>query len=516
MLLYNIDIDNVTGGRYAYGIKGLYGGGYHKGLKIYRCKIRTSIRDIAGEQSFGFNIELWTGVGGIEIYDNDFNGCIDMGGYGYWDAHSYGYAFKVYDNIIIQDTRPTYQGEAGLILEGGGKDGCYFYRNWVENFSTGLTLGTTAASLVQGCDDVDVWYNVFSNIGYTSGGAGAGVSGYNLTTGAVVNGLRILNNVFHKVNNASGWGVNFEYPNANTWTNCQIRSNIIYNAHTPVQFRNQTINGMNVDNNIIYGHTRTTIPDYTYSTVINNTFNNNQVGANPLFIKAGSDFRLQVGSPAIDAGIQLTIPYITIDYASVTIGNPLNIGVYEFVSNDNQPPSIHNQGFQLYENSPNGTVVGMMVAFDLDEGQKPTFSIVSKNTNDAFSINDSTSVIYVANSSALNFDFALVVKVQDNSPGKLSSQATITIHLVSTGIELSGYDEAIKVYPNPVSDELIIEYKGNNDRLSFVILNSTGQIVFEGDLSERTVVQTTSFSPGVYLMKIEDGRTFKFKKIIKI
>jgi hypothetical protein len=272
---------------------------------------------------------------------------------------------------------------------------------------------------------------------------------------------------------------------------------------------------MNIDNNIVYGHTRNTIPDYTYSTVINNTFNNNQVGVNPLFINPGSDFRLQYGSPAIDAGIHLSIPFITTDYDSVTIGNPPDIGAFEFVNAGNHPPSFNDQSFQLYKNSPNGTVVGTVVASDPDEGQKLTFSIVSKNTNGAFSINDSTGVISVANSSALNFDFALVVKVQDNSPGNLSSQATITIHLVSTGIELTGCDEAIKVYPSPVSDELIIEYKGNNDRLSFIILNSTGQIVFEGDLFERTVVQTTSFSPGVYLMKIEDGRTFEFKKIVK-
>ena len=38
---------------------------------------------------------------------------------------SYGFAFIV-DNKIVQPTRPTYQGEAGMILEGGGRDGCLF------------------------------------------------------------------------------------------------------------------------------------------------------------------------------------------------------------------------------------------------------------------------------------------------------------------------------------------------------------------------------------------------------
>jgi hypothetical protein len=32
---------------------------------------------------------------------------------------------------------------------------------------------------------------------------------------------------------------------------------------------------------------------------------------------------------------------------------------------------------------------------------------------------------------------------------------------------------------------------------------------------DKTVVQTTDFSPGVYLIKIENGKTFEFKKIVK-
>ena len=106
--------------------------------------------------------------------------------------------------------------------------------------------------------------------------------------------------------------------------------------------------------------------------------------------------------------------------------------------------------------------------------------------------------------------------MQDNGVSELSSQATIAISILPAGIELTGNSGVIKVYPNPVSDELIIENNGTKNSLSYNIRNSIGQIVFKGNLSERTVVQTTNFSPGIYLMKIENRKSFEFKKIVKV
>ncbi len=99
----------------------------------------------------------------------------------------------------------------------------------------------------------------------------------------------------------------------------------------------------------------------------------------------------------------------------------------------NEAPVISNQSFSVAENSANGTNIGTVVASDPDAAQTKTFSILSGNTNDAFTINSSTGVLSVANSAALNFEsapsFALVVKVQDNGTGALSSQATVSISL---------------------------------------------------------------------------------------
>ena len=74
---------------------------------------------------------------------------------------------------------------------------------------------------------------------------------------------------------------------------------------------------------------------------------------------------------------------------------------------------------------------------------------------------------------------------------------------------------AIEVYPNPVSNELIIEIKGNSQPINFEILNSIGQMVFKGKVLEKEIIQTSGFSNGIYLIKLENGKSFEFKKIIK-
>ena len=331
------DIDNVTGGRHAYGIKGLTGGGFHRGLKIHHNKIRTSIRDVPNEQSFGFNIELWTGVGGIEIYENDLNGCVDMGGYGYWDDYNYGFAFIVRNNKIIQPTRPTYQGEAGMILEGGGRDGCYFLRNWVENFSTGLTLGATGVALVQGYEDVTVAYNVFANVGWVSGGAGYGMTGYNTTQNLHVNNLRFLNNVVYKVNSSDGYGINFNVTRM-TWNNTEIRNNIFVNTESPIEFRNQTLTTINVDNNLFYNNSEGPT-EYPSCTVTGNTFNNNLPATNPEFVQAGVNFRLEPTSNAINAGMDVGLTE-DIEGNPIPIGGFYDIGAYEYTNIQYYPPTV--------------------------------------------------------------------------------------------------------------------------------------------------------------------------------
>lgn len=97
----------------------------------------------------------------------------------------------------------------------------------------------------------------------------------------------------------------------------------------------------------------------------------------------------------------------------------------------------------------------------------------------------------------------------------LCSDTSVCIRIMPTGITASQEIEGLSLYPNPVSDELFIEIKDNSDITFFEILNTTGQIVFTGMLTEKTVVQTGSFAPGLYVIKFTNGKTVAFNKVIK-
>jgi len=85
----------------------------------------------------------------------------------------------------------------------------------------------------------------------------------------------------------------------------------------------------------------------------------------------------------------------------------------------------------------------------------------------------------------------------------------------STGINENKEDISPNLYPNPFTDKLVIEIQGNNKITTYEIYNPFGQIVQKGSSVGKTVVQTNSFSPGVYLIKLEYGKTYEFKKIVK-
>jgi len=96
-----------------------------------------------------------------------------------------------------------------------------------------------------------------------------------------------------------------------------------------------------------------------------------------------------------------------------------------------------------------------------------------------------------------------------------SSDTSNIIHVDLTGLDETFTNSTIKIYPNPVINELIIEMDRNNGKLNFEVTNILGMVVFKGSLTGKTVVQTNRLTAGVYMIKFENGKACKFNKIIR-
>lgn len=95
-----------------------------------------------------------------------------------------------------------------------------------------------------------------------------------------------------------------------------------------------------------------------------------------------------------------------------------------------------------------------------------------------------------------------------------SSESSNVINITSLSVEFND-DIVNKIYPNPVLDELFIELQRKDELVNYEIYNVKGQVVFKGTFVEKTTVPTSNLAPGMYMLKLENGKSYGFKKIIK-
>ncbi|MCD4736039.1 MAG: T9SS type A sorting domain-containing protein, partial [Bacteroidales bacterium] len=116
-------------------------------------------------------------------------------------------------------------------------------------------------------------------------------------------------------------------------------------------------------------------------------------------------------------------------------------------------------------------------------------------------------------------DFYVIVT---NASGCESEQSNI-IHFIFTGISELSNGEMINIYPNPFTDNLIIDYtiKSRSD-ITITLLNTYGQVMqMITDVSNqkpgksRIVVGDLDMQPGLYLIRINTGEYTVTKRIIR-
>ena len=217
----------------------------------------------------------------------------DVGGIVGVDAYS--------DNLTIERNVIHDVGRLGP-----GEQGCVEPNaNW-QNHDHGVYHGIG--------NNVVIRNNVFYN--FTHGWA---IQRYN-GNGAVTTGLTIVNNTFAFPNPWRDGQIII----ATGVTNLLIANNIFYQPTTAgVWLDTGGLTNATVSNNIAFGAVASTGSGATLSANMNNT--------DPQFVNAGGlDFRVQAGSPAIGAGLPLTMVPNDITGALRPATGGYTIGAYEF------------------------------------------------------------------------------------------------------------------------------------------------------------------------------------------
>jgi Putative Ig domain/Right handed beta helix region/Dockerin type I domain len=232
-------------------------------------------------------------------------------------------------------------------------------------------------------------FSIYDNICYGCLQAGIGLSSENTNGQYPVTGISIYNNVLY--GNVEGFSVGSISVPANTFSFTFINNTLYNNSYEGISLGNYSyISSAVIRNNILDGSSNAILIAMSGSgsnvTVDHNLFYNsgsynssniygtNYIQANPLLTNPASNFALQLGSPAIDAGASVGAPFTDYMGTARPQGSGYDIGAYEYIVST--PPV----SLAITTNSLPNAIVGMAYSQSLTAtgGTSPyTWKIVS-------------------------------------------------------------------------------------------------------------------------------------------
>jgi hypothetical protein len=214
-----------------------------------------------------------------------------------------------------------------------------------------------------------------------------------------------------------------------------------------------------------------------------------------------------------------------------TIDNGVNTLSYSkgfilVIEDVNEQPVIEPQSFYVDENSQKGTVIGTITASDADKGQTLTYSIISGNTDNAFTVDSCTGEITVDNSDALDYEtapsFGLTISVKDDGHGNLTNEALITVNINDIDEPVSVNDftfDVLDIYPNPVKESVYIEFSDEiSGELLLELRSVNGTIYYQSEinlsLTDRIIkLELSGLSEGLYILNLRNENILTTRKI---
>lgn len=159
------------------------------------------------------------------------------------------------------------------------------------------------------------------------------------------------------------------------------------------------------------------------------------LGDNNLNVEYVDVVRLDVSQTSLDGSAAATAS-ILFDGGDVGLEDgggsdidALSVMAFEILEND--PPEIEPQTFAVDENAPNGTVVGTVLAYDVEQDSDVEFDVVGGSGAGIFEIDPDTGQISVIDSASVDFESASVhtLHISVTDSGGLVETAEMTINI---------------------------------------------------------------------------------------
>lgn len=299
-----------------------------KNVHINTCTLKLYNHDDGVKWAFA--IEYNHVLGGIQIDSNDIQGVIDFSGSMCYKG-AYPYSLWIHHNTIGH-TSLSARWHDGIYLENYAENSSMDMSDVIieDNIFNYLTRPIIFYKVTTGIQSqfkrITIQRNVASNIGRDA----AGSNGWGITwggSGGVFRDIFIYNNVFVASTLATRTqlvGINLPVRSSTVDNYKIINNTIIGFDNSPIMtdgsYLTGTIDSLFIQNNDIYQNGNSNDPKW-WGIIPTNIFSSNNIKVDPLFIST-SNYRLQPISPAINAGLNVGLPYLS---------TAPDIGAYEYV-----------------------------------------------------------------------------------------------------------------------------------------------------------------------------------------
>ncbi len=82
-------------------------------------------------------------------------------------------------------------------------------------------------------------------------------------------------------------------------------------------------------------------------------------------------------------------------------------------------------------------------------------------------------------------------------------------------LNFNNNETTVLIYPNPVSDELIIETEDPGKMVTITIFNQLGNTLYSGNSTGKVRIPVTTYPPGIYFIKLQGEKINTIKKFVK-